>query len=51
MFKQVKIFELRGCTCVVVATERLERMDILSGQNTESVKASINLLLAGDKCA
>ena len=29
MFKKVKKFELRG---------RIERMDILSGQNAESVK-------------
>ena len=38
MFKKVKKFELCGRIYAVVATERLERMDILSGQNTESVK-------------
>ena len=38
MFIKVKKIELRGCICAVVATKRLERMDILSGQNTESVK-------------
>ena len=38
MFKKVKKIELRGHICEVIATERLERMDILSGQNTESFK-------------
>ena len=37
MFNKVKKFELRRRICVVVATECLERMDILNGQNTESV--------------
>ena len=38
MFKKVKKIELCGRICAVVATERFERMDISSGQNTESVK-------------
>ena len=38
MFKKVKKFELRGRIYVVVATERFEIMDILRGQNYESVK-------------
>ena len=38
MFKIVKKFELRGRICEVIATERFGRMDILSGQNSESVK-------------
>ena len=37
MFKKVKKFDLRGRICAVAATERLIRMDILSGQNTECV--------------
>ena len=56
MFKKVKKFELRGRIYVVVATERFERMDILSGQNTESVdlglthlglEASISIVTSG----
>ena len=35
MFKKVKNFELRGRICAIVATERLERLDILCGQNTK----------------
>ena len=38
MFKKVKKIELRGRICAIAATERLERMDILSSQNTKSVK-------------
>ena len=38
MFKNVKKFELRRRISAVAATERLERMNMLSGQNTESVK-------------
>ena len=38
MYKHVKIFEHCGRICVVVAIECLERMDILSVQNAESVK-------------
>ena len=41
MFKKVKKFELRGRICAVVATERIERMVILSGQNTESINVEI----------
>ena len=37
MLKKVKKFELCRCICAVVTTERFERMDIFSGQNTESV--------------
>ena len=37
MFKKVEKFELRGRICAFVRTELFERMDILSGQNTESV--------------
>ena len=47
MLKKVKRFELRGRICVVVATECLERMDILSGQNNESVKN--NMVYVTDK--
>ena len=37
MFKKVKKrFELRGRICAAVATQRFERMNILSGQNTKS---------------
>ena len=35
---KVKKFELHGRICAAVATERLEKMDILSGKNIESVK-------------
>ena len=38
MFKKVKKFELRGLD----ATERLEKMDILNGENTESVNILCN---------
>ena len=38
MFKKVEKFELRGRICAFVTTECFERMDILSGQNTERVK-------------
>ena len=41
MFKKIKRFELYGRICAVVATEQLERMDIFSSQNTESVKCQI----------
>ena len=41
MFNKVKKFELCGRICAAAATERLERMDILSGQNTECVKEQI----------
>ena len=37
MFKKVKKYELRERIYAVVASERLERMDILSGQNTKNV--------------
>ena len=36
-FKKIKKIELRRRICTVAATERFERMDILSGQNVESV--------------
>ena len=38
MFKKVKKFELRRRICAVAATERFKRMDLLSGQNAESVE-------------
>ena len=38
MFRKVKKSELCGRLCAVAATERLERMEILSDQNTGSVK-------------
>ena len=38
MLKKVKQFELRGRIYAGFAIERFERMYILSGQNTESVK-------------
>ena len=47
MFKKVKKIELRGRICAVDATGRFERMDILSGQNTGSVKNKISLLKKG----
>ena len=37
MFKKVKKIELHGSIRAVVATERFERMDVLSSQNAESV--------------
>ena len=37
MFKKVKKLKLRGRIYAVVATERFERMDILTEQNTESI--------------
>ena len=40
MFKKVKRIELLGHICAVVATERFERMDILSCQIDVSVKYS-----------
>ena len=45
--KKKKKFELRGRICEVVATERFERMDILSGQNDESVIYILLLIFFG----
>ena len=45
--KKENKFELRVRICVVVASERFERMDILSGQNTEIVKVRYNGLKVG----
>ena len=42
MFKKVKKFEFCGRICAVVGTECFERMDLLSNQNTESVKKKKN---------
>ena len=44
MFKKVKKFELRVRICEIVAIERFERMDILSGQNAESVNSKFLLI-------
>ena len=48
MFKKVEKSEFRGRICAGVTSERFERMDILRGQNAESIinkTENVNLFL------
>ena len=45
MFNKVKKNEFRGHIRAVAATERFERIDILNGQNAESVHSTYSDLI------